>query len=195
MVALAKHHDWPLAGYQRAGHPVQDRLVAEIGRWTGLDPQRITTAVDGCTTVCFGLPLRAMALGYARFGVATDPSTTRLRTAMMTHPQLVAGTKRLCTDLMQAWPGEIVAKIGAEGVYSVAVPSLGWGIAIKVEDGDLRSVGVALLGVLRRLFEHASVTLGLAALDQLSNHAVPRVSTTRGEVVGQIRPAGSLAFS
>lgn len=196
MLALAKHHGWPLAGYERAGHPVQDRIQAEVERWTGLVKSEMTLSVDGCTTVCYGLPLRAMALAYARFGAATTPAARRLWNAIVRHPHLVAGTKRLCTDLMRAWPGEIFAKVGAEGVYSAVIPGQGWGIAIKVEDGDSPSVGVALVAVIKQLLDRAGTArAGLDALSALDGHATPLVKTTRGEVVGEMRAAGSLAFS
>ncbi len=196
MLAQAKHQGWPLEGYQNAGHPLQDRIQAEVERWTGLNPGKLILAVDGCTTVCFGLPLRAMARGYARFGVADTAAARRLRRAMMAHPHLVAGSGRLCTELMRAWPGEIVAKIGAEGVYSAAIPSLGLGLAIKIEDGETRSVGVALIEVVRQVLDRLGPgVLPVGALASLGPHAAPAIATTRGEVVGRIRPTGLLAFS
>ena len=36
MLALALHHGWPTKGYERLGHPVQERIVAEVARWTGV---------------------------------------------------------------------------------------------------------------------------------------------------------------
>ena len=36
---------------------------------------------------------------------------------------------------MQAAPGRIFVKTGAEGVYCAAVPELGLGIALKCDDG------------------------------------------------------------
>jgi len=41
MLALARHHGWPLAGYHRLGHPVQTRLLASVERWTGLPRDQI----------------------------------------------------------------------------------------------------------------------------------------------------------
>jgi L-asparaginase II len=86
MLALARHHGWPTAGYERAGHPVQQRLLSEIARWTGVPEASVVCAVDGCATVCYGVPLRAMALAYARFGTAEADAPARLRSAMMEHP-------------------------------------------------------------------------------------------------------------
>ncbi len=195
LLALAKHHGWELEGYERAGHPVQERVLDEIEQWTGVTRGELVLAVDGCTTVCFGLSLRRMAQAYARFGQSTRPEARTLWRAITNHPELIAGTRRLCTDLMALAPGEIVAKIGAEGVYCAAIPAEGVGIALKVEDGDMASVGVALLAVLRQFLARATKASGLGArLDELVDHDVGPIRTTRGAVAGQIRVAGNLEF-
>jgi L-asparaginase II len=192
MLALALHHDWPIEGYARRGHPVQDRILQDVTAWTSVREGDLLRAVDGCTAVCFGLPLEAMAVGYARFGAATEGAAARLRDAMMAHPFLVAGTGRFCTDVMTAFPGAIVAKVGAEGVYSAALPGQGIGIALKIEDGDGRSAPVALYGVLRQLLPHLGVDIGpLAALAEQGELAL---RNTRGEVTGHLRCAGSPRF-
>ena len=67
MLALARHRGWAVRGYERAGHPVQERMIAEVARWTDVPPGEMRFGVDGCTALCFGLPLTGMALGYARF--------------------------------------------------------------------------------------------------------------------------------
>lgn len=192
MLALARHHGWPTAGYHTAGHPVQERIGSEIARWSGVDRSNLQLSVDGCTAVCFGLPLRNMALAYARLATSAEPAAVRILGAMMAHPFLVAGTGRLCTELMTAWPGRVVAKVGADGVYSAALTTLGLGISLKVEDGDTRASAVALLEVLRQLL--AMYGSGQYCLDGLAHHARPELRNTRGGVTGEIRPAGALRF-
>src|SRR5439155_1493314 len=66
MLALARHHGWPKEVYTRLEHPVQQRCLAEVSRWTEVGVGDIRTGVDGCGVVCYGLPLRNMALAYAR---------------------------------------------------------------------------------------------------------------------------------
>lgn len=196
MLTQAKHHGWPLEGYQAAGHPVQERILEEIGRWTDVGRDRIALGVDGCTAVCFALPLRRMALAYARLGASPEPAARRIVGAMMAHPYVVAGTGRLCTDLMAAWPGKILAKVGAEGVYSAALPELGWGVALKVEDGDMSASEPALLEVLRQLLERLAPALvdGFPAA-AVAAHTGQPIRNTRGAVTGEIRAAGALRFS
>jgi L-asparaginase II len=195
MLALARHHGWPTEGYERAGHPVQERILDEVVRWTGQVRGDIWQGVDGCTVVCFGVPLRAMAVAYARFGVSEKGAARRLREAMWAHPELVAGTGRLCTELMKAAGGKVLAKVGAEGVYGAALPGLGLGVALKVEDGDGRCSPPALLAVLRQVLERLA-TRGAAdvPLEGLAHHAEPLLRNTRGVVVGSLRPAGGLRF-
>lgn len=198
MVALAKHHGWPSRGYQEAGHPVQERVLAEVARWTDVAPDRIAQAPDGCTAVCFGLSLRAMALSYARLVSSPEPPAQRIVSAMMKDPFLVAGTGRLCTDLMSAWSGKVIAKIGAEGIYSAALLGPGIGIALKVEDGDMRASGVALLEILSQVLGHtgqpADVLTRLAS-GVLARHARSPIQNSRGTVTGELRAAGDLRFS
>src|SRR5690606_1486117 len=98
-------------------------------------------------------------------------------------------------DLMNLWPGEIVAKIGAEGVYSAAIPGRRLGIAVKVEDGDLRWVGVALLAVIRQILERdGGAAAMLEDLEKVAEHAELPVRTTRGALAGVTRASGSLEF-
>jgi L-asparaginase II len=195
MLALARHHDWPTAGYEAKGHPVQERILPEVTRWTGVPSEQLLQAVDGCTTVCYGLPLEAMALAYARFAASKETAAVRLRTAMVRHPDLVAGSGRSCTDIMTAGAGRLVAKIGADGIYCAGVIPAGLGIAIKVEDGDMRSSSVALIGVLRRLEARLQLKLDLAnPPEAVARHAEMVTRNTRGVVTGSSKAAGDLHF-
>lgn len=191
MLALARHHGWPTQGYERAGHPVQERALAEVLRWTSQPRDAVKLGVDGCTAVCFALSLRAMATAYARLGASPEPAARRLREAMVAHPELVAGTGRPCTDVMAAARGAVVAKVGAEGIYCAALPALGLGLALKVEDGDMRCSPPALLSVLRQVAERRGLSLPLS---DLRHHAEPVLRTTRGEPVGELRATGTLRF-
>jgi L-asparaginase II len=192
MLALARHHGWPWPGYQLEGHPLQDRLRAEVARWTGVRAGAIPTAVDGCTTVTFGLPLTAMAQAWARLGGSDEAAPSRIRQAMTARPDLVAGTGRLCTELMTALPGRVLAKIGAAGIYCAAVPPLGLGVALKVADGDSEVSGVALLAVLALVTNR--VAPGAFDWSVVSGHAARPILNTRGDRVGSLRSAGLVRF-
>jgi len=195
MLALAKHHGWDIESYYQNGHPVQGRLLAEIVEWTDVPASDIVLGVDGCTTVSYGLPLTGMALAYARLGSSSSPAVGRIRQAMIEHPLIVGGHQRPCSDIMRAAGGAVLVKIGAEGVYGATVVGAGIGIALKVEDGGMRSAPIALLAILRQLAAHGTVTGDFDEwLDEVEQHATEAISNTRGEPTGMMRPAGELHF-
>ena len=179
MLALARHRGWPTAGYVAGEHPVQRRCLEEVARWTDVAVRDIGTGVDGCGVLCFALPLRRMALAYARLGARADHAARRIRTAMLAHPELIAGAGRPCTEVMTAAPGKVIAKVGAEGVYSALIVEGNIGIALKVADGHTQAAVFALHAVLGEL------GVGQGA-------AVRPVRNSRGLVVGEMRVNGGL---
>jgi L-asparaginase II len=189
MLTLARVHDWPTPDYNRAGHPAQARSLEVVSEYVGLPPDHIGQAVDGCAAVTFAMPLTAMATGFARLISRDDPEPRRVVHAMTSRPDLVAGHGRLCTDLMRAFPGRVLAKVGAEGVYGAALADTGLGVAVKVEDGNWRACNVALLAVLEQL------GLDVPGVPALDRYRVLPVLNTRREEVGVIRAEGEIAFA
>jgi len=180
MLALARHHGWPTEDYHQLAHPVQQRCLDEVSRWTGVAREAVGTAVDGCGVVCYALPLRNMALAYAR--LAAGQAAARVVESMLRHPELVAGEQRPCTELMRAHPGRVIVKVGAEGVYSALLIRERLGVALKVEDGHGPAAALAIARVLDQL--------GL--VPQPASLAARPNFNTRGESVGELRVFGDL---
>jgi L-asparaginase II len=185
MLSLAKHNGWPINGYQRADHPVQQAMLNQVALWTGLRPSQIDVAIDGCGAAVFGLPLDRMARAYARLGSAAsrgEEIPARIISAMSRHPFLIGGTDRLDSIIIEETHGRVITKVGAEGVHSGVILDSGIGVAVKVEDGNPRAQHPALIRLLQEL-------------DALPDPLPPRladvlrrpVKNSRGEVVGEIR--------
>jgi L-asparaginase II len=183
MLARAHLAGWSTHGYEREGHPVQEGCLTSVAEWTGLPPSDIDRGVDGCGVVVFNIPLDAMARAYARFASAIargEPIAKRIADAMTARPFLVGGSDRFDTVIIEETRGNVIAKIGAEGVHCAAVIDQGIGIAVKVEDGAARAQYPALLEVLRRL----GVCDPLPP--RLVDFARPKIRNTRGENVGEV---------
>jgi L-asparaginase II len=176
MLALAKLHGWPTDSYTRVEHHVQQRCLATISKYTDVSARDIGVAVDGCGVSCFALPLRNMALAYTRLD---GP----ILEAMTLHPELIAGEGRPCTELMRAHPGRVVAKVGAEGIYSALLIREGLGVTLKVEDGHSVASSLAIAAVLTEL--------GLKP--QPASLLKKPIANSRGETVGEMRVNGGLS--
>jgi L-asparaginase II len=183
MLARAQGAGWPTEGYDHVEHPVQQSILREIERWTGVTAPKIRIATDGCGVPVFGITLEAMARAFSRFATAIragEEVPRRIGDAMLANPFLIAGTDRFDTVLMEDAPG-IICKIGAEGVHSVGVIATGVGVAIKVEDGSSRAQYPALLALLQHLG-----ALPDTLPDRLAELARKPVRDTRNEVVGEV---------
>jgi L-asparaginase II len=184
MLALARHKGWPTQGYDRREHHVQRGILHEIALWTDVPCSRIVQAVDGCGVVVFGMTLERMARAYSRFAVAAqrgEEFPQRVVDAMSAHPFLVGGTDRIDTALIEETRGEVVSKVGAEGVHCALLPERGIGIALKVEDGAQRAQVPALLRLLQELD-----ALPSQLSPRLSEWSRRSVKNTRGECVGEV---------
>jgi L-asparaginase II len=186
MLTTAVHLVEPTAGYEQADHPVQQRIRAVLETMAG-ETVPPPPGIDGCGIPAWTVSLLGLARMAARFADPADlapkrrDAIHRLAAAMRAEPWYVAGSGRLCTELMQAAP-DVLAKTGAEGVFWAALPELGLGLGLKVEDGNTRAAEPALIAGL----------LALGALDRralvaLESFAEPTLRNHAGVEVGQIR--------
>lgn len=189
MLALARTRDWAVTGYHAPDHQVQRACRRAISQYCEVPEPAVGMSGDGCGVVCWTVPLRSVAMAYRTLALDRDNSVAAVRRAMMTYPEYVAGNRRLCTAVMKAFPGQIVAKVGAGGVYGAALPERGVGIGIKVVDGNNLAAGTALLAILDQL----QLLRGLA--ESLPAFVSPSVLNTRREVVGRFEAVGSVAWN
>ena len=197
MLALAVHLGAPIDRYLDSRHPVQERIRARIESLAGLASGASPLVIDGCSAPTFAMPLASLALLYARLAVpaglsaGADPSVRRAVAAMRVHPEMVAGTDRLCTALMRTGRSGLIAKIGAEGMYGLAWErgGTGYGLALKISDGEgQRSRFSVALEALRQL-----EVLSAEEVSSLRAQYVEEVRNHRGLVVGSIRTTFRLA--
>jgi L-asparaginase II len=104
------------------------------------------------------VPLRHLAHAFARVGTGQGLSAAhahaaqRLRRAVARSPFMVGGSGRYDTRVMERLGERVFCKVGAEGVHCAALPELGLGIAIKMDDGNnSRACEVVLSALIGRL--------------------------------------------
>jgi L-asparaginase II len=78
-------------------------------------------------------------------------------------------------------------KPGAEGVFAAALPSLGLGVALKIDDGSARAAELAMATVLDRLG-----CLTSEARSSLAPFLAPSLKTVAGREAGRLQPTAML---
>ncbi|HEY8880373.1 MAG TPA: asparaginase [Roseateles sp.] len=177
-------------GYVAAEHAVMREVSAALSAATGVDVEQAPRGTDGCSIPTFALPLHSLALAFARCGTGQGLSegnakaARRLRHAAAVAPFMVGGTDRFDTRVMQAYGERLFCKIGAEGVYCAALPELGLGLALKIDDGAARAAEAAMAAVAQALLRTEDELLRGYSHLQLRNW--------RSIDVGSLRPAPAL---
>lgn len=182
VLALCKHLGFPTARYIDESHPVQRWIVPRLYSAFSLSDHS-ALLVDGCGLPIFAATLAQVAVAFARFAASSDGDTFRVRAAVASNPGLVGGThNNLDTLLIEATDGAVLGKIGAEGLYGIAIPSANLGIAIKVLDGNSRAIAPVVVALLRRFASLPSVFEG-----RLEDLAVRELQNAAGRPVGVVR--------
>ncbi len=182
------------AGYVLPGHPTMQVITTALAEMTSTALDTRNFAVDGCSIPTYAIPLRAMALAFARFGtgqgLAPDRAAAakRIRQAVAAQPRMVAGTNRFDTRIIAALGERVFVKGGAEGVHCGAIPELGIGIAVKCDDGAGRAADIVTAALIARLLPNNGQVDPVVA-----QIARPTLTNWNGIEVGTMRPAGPLA--
>ncbi len=187
-LTTARHLGEPTRGYIDATHSVQRRVTRALEEMCGVDLSRAPRGVDGCGIPVIGIPLEKLALGMARLA---DPkalpaqrraAAERIRDAVAAEPFMVGGSASFCSLVMKRLGAGAFIKTGAEGVFCVAIPEQGIGIAVKAADGAER----AAKAVVSHLLEHLGL-IDANAVNVLAPLLHPPVFNRVGRIVGTMR--------
>jgi L-asparaginase II len=186
-LTTALHRKEPPEGYIAKDHPAQRRVEQTLGEMTRVDILHAPHGIDGCGIPAFAIPLYNIALAMARFADPThlhyprQKAIHRILEAIKAHPEMIEGTDGFDTKVMKLTQGNVISKGGAAGVQIGIIPSLGFGIALKIDDGNTKAKEVAFLAILK--------TLGVLSEDQYEslNPRAP-ILTHKGKTAGFLHP-------
>ncbi len=150
MLAACRARGWEL-DYRPLSHPLQAANHALIDEFAGV---RHGAAIDGCSIPTFFAPLSAQARAWGALAEAmADGSGTlsRIGWAMHRQPWFMSGTSRLDLAVVEQAPEPLACKIGAEGLFCIAVPGRRMGIAVKAHTGSSDALAVGVRAVLAEL--------------------------------------------
>ena len=191
-LTTALHLELPLDNYHLPEHPLQQLSLDILSDLADIDLKQYPMGIDGCGLPAPTMPLLQLARATARFAKPVDLSEYRtqaiyrLHEAITNEPLYIAGQGTVVSELNEVTMGSVLAKTGAEGIVTAALPEQGLGIALKIADGSARARSVALLAILDYMG-----ALSDDEKNKLQAHISPAIINSRGHVVGEIRHAAS----
>lgn len=179
--------------YTEPDHKVQRVVASALEDLTGASHGAEVRGIDGCSVPTYAVPLPAMAFGFAKFGAGVGMSpgcvkaAKRIRGAIAANPFMVAGAGRFDTSVTERLRERVYVKTGAEGVHCGAIPELGFGLAVKCDDGARRAAEVIMASLIRRFVDLSDKEQ--AFIDKLVNAPI---KNWNGIETGTIRPSETL---
>ena len=122
---------WSPDSYLELNHPLQQAIKSHIERLSG---ETAAAGVDGCNAPAWVLSFEGIARLYLALG--SVPELQPIREAMTQHPELVGGPGRVDTELMKASDGQILAKVGADGLLCLTHLNKEESLVLKVWSGS-----------------------------------------------------------
>ena len=184
-----------LAGYVRPEHAVMREVNAAVAQVTGYNLEHTPRGTDGCSIPTYAVPLRHLAHGFARAGSgiglapARAAAAARLRRAVARAPFMVGGSARFDTRVMEVLGERVFCKVGAEGMYCAALPEVGLGVAIKVDDGNTSRACEVAMAALIEAFVPLDTPAERSLMASLSNL---QLHNWRGINVGRLAAHAAL---
>jgi L-asparaginase II len=142
-LAYCVYKNWPLDSYLEPTHPLHLEILDVIAAFHEYPKEKIVCGIDGCSAPIFAFPVYNQAIAYKnlvypdKFGDEVAEACKSMVDAIVAYPEMIAGKKRYCSDLMKLSEGKLIGKTGADGVYSIGIRELNMGICIKVDDGKM----------------------------------------------------------
>ncbi|WP_068081475.1 asparaginase [Polycladidibacter stylochi] len=192
-LGLAKVVGVPTANYIDYDHPIQQEIRNILEDLTGAKLSQEQAGIDGCSIPTYAIELDKLAFAFAKFGTGENMAQERgqacetLYEACVNEPYMVAGKERFCTSIMDIFQGRVFVKVGAEGVFCASLPELGYGIALKCDDGTTRGAEVMMATVLKKLLQ-----LNKSEYKQLMPWATQPLKNRRAIHVGDITASEGL---
>uniref|UniRef100_E1T9L4 L-asparaginase II n=1 Tax=Burkholderia sp. (strain CCGE1003) TaxID=640512 RepID=E1T9L4_BURSG len=187
-LGYCRMHGYDHSDYVAAGHPLQQDIIQQIERLSGVRKSDLWFGTDGCSAPNIGMPISRLGMMWARLaagasgdGARADAVLSEIFAAMTSHPEMVSGRGRCDLAIARATSGDCVAKVGADGIYAMGIRTLGVGIAIKIADGDLSALYATAVAVLREI---GVINDGNAS--SLTRWDNPKLRNARGMEVGQL---------
>lgn len=175
-----------LLNYHREDHPSQRRVRQVLSETMGLDLAKTPWGVDGCGIPTYGIPLQNIARGIGALADENQPLVRRqaaaqIREACFAYPALLSGSKDWATAVIQKAQGQILLKVGAEGVLCGLLPKHKVSFALKSVDGNGRAVQALSFEILK--------FYGVLSEDEatrISDSFGGQIKNTLHEIVGTI---------
>ncbi|CAH0119196.1 asparaginase [Paenibacillus sp. CECT 9249] len=192
-LALCKLLQYPIDNYCDPGHPVQQEILRTLSDMADCPVERMGAGTDGCGFPVYAMPLKHLAYAYLKLAcpetiadAETREAVVRITKAMHAYPELVGGTGRIDSTLLE--DPNIIAKGGFKGIFGFSLRNERLGFAFKVLDGSDEEAARIAVSILEQI-QYANKS----TIERIYERFPPEIRNDAGDAVGISKAAFRLA--
>lgn len=186
-LALAKFLGDEPKDYLARDSKTQTAIRKELSEICEIDADAAPYGIDGCSAPNYALDISKLAYGFLKIAQATDGHRFVVAEAIRAHPEMISGEGRFDLALAQAFPNNVINKVGAEAVQVIAFREPALAIVVKVHDGSTRALYAICIETMRQLD-----LLDDGAMTHLEKFDKPKIKNHRKIITGEILPVFEL---
>jgi len=159
MLAIAKALGEKTENYLNPSYGVQRLVKSCTEMLVGYHLDDNSLEIDNCSMPTYAISLRSFALAFAKMSYGENlPSKIKKGAAiifdtMVKYPDLLRAKEVMDSNIMRAFYGNLVIKAGNDGVIFGVLRDKNYGIAIKIDDGNMNVARVVIANLLSKLMK------------------------------------------
>ncbi|MCF6343234.1 MAG: asparaginase [Devosiaceae bacterium] len=187
MLAVAKAINAPIKDYHLPSHPVQKLVKQSIEEIIPVKLNEKYIGTDGCSVPTYAAPLNSFAIGFARMSSGKDfpenikDALQEILNSATDNPFLIGGTQSIDSDLMRAFAGRLMLKIGSDGIFCGVLRDSNIGFSLKIDDGSLEAAQVVIANILLKYSNPSAIEI-----EALNNYNIKILKNRRRLIVGEL---------
>lgn len=146
MLCVCQKNGWDLKTYLDFEHPLQKDIKKNILDFCEYKGE-IIESQDGCLAPIIALPLHNISIGLSK----VFEQIPAFVDAFLHNPLLIGGHGWLDTDIISSSKGQIVAKVGAEGLCFAYNPSTNQSLLVEIDDSNKQARALVMFEAMRQL--------------------------------------------
>lgn len=148
LIATCMKNSWSIHDYFQENHEIQRAIAHECQKLLK-SKEELKTAKDGCGIPTFYLSLEEMGMIFSN--LIKDDSYSNIIETMNKFPELIGASNKIDSLIMKKYPGQFIAKVGAEGMLMVANLKTAETLILKIIDGSYRARPAVIISLMEAL--------------------------------------------
>jgi L-asparaginase II len=181
MLAVCKALNLDTYTYLDFDHPLQKQYIDIVKKLC--NTKNIEISVDGCGAPVYGMPFYKMGIGFLNLFLSQEAEL--IKKAFIQNPSIIGGNERLDSEIIKASNGNLIAKVGAEGLCIVVNLKEEQALVVKIMDANMQARSIVTIESLKQLGWLSSKELETNKICNLYDLKVKNLSGTQ---VGEIKP-------